>query len=39
MNNGGYSSQDPATLGAKVEEVVRADLERNDPILFEVESA
>lgn len=34
MNNGAYSSQDPAVLGTKVEEVVRADLGATAPIEF-----
>ncbi|HEY2586717.1 MAG TPA: hypothetical protein VGI81_13215 [Tepidisphaeraceae bacterium] len=36
MNNGAYMSQDPAVLGSKVEEVVRADLGLNSAVPFEV---
>lgn len=38
MNNGAYTSQDPAVLGAKVEEVVRADLGSAAAIPFQVEN-
>ena len=38
MNNGSYSSQDPAVLGPKLEEVVRADLGATAPIPFRVEN-
>ena len=36
MNNGAYMSQDPATLGPKVEEIVRADLGLTSPVPFEI---
>jgi hypothetical protein len=39
MNNGGYSSTDPLTLGGKVEEVIRADLGRTDAVPFTVDDA
>jgi hypothetical protein len=36
MNNGGYTSQDPQTLGAKVEELVRSELGLNSAVPFEI---
>ena len=39
MNNGAYSTQDAEKLGAKVEEIVRADLELETPVPYEIESA
>lgn len=36
MNNGGYTSQDPQTLGAKVEELVRSELGLNASVPFEI---
>jgi hypothetical protein len=37
MNNGGYMSQAADVVGPKVEELVRADLESQTPIPFEIE--
>ena len=36
MNNGAYISQDPAILGPKIEEIVRADLGLGSPVPFEI---
>jgi len=36
MNNGGYTSQDPTTLGSKVEELVRTELGSSAAVPFEI---
>jgi hypothetical protein len=36
VNNGAYMSQDPAILGPKIEEIVRADLGLSSPVPFEI---